>query len=223
MPLRVVAISSVVVIMAAILCIEGVELLRFERLETMARRLSETTILAYEDRLARQGEINDAVQQLQTWTTNEAVADRARRMSGVLTAVSGDSAQIEKAVVELLTVAPTSGRQWLALAKLRWGRGAPFAKVLDALQMSIITEPWEFGTMNLRLPFMMRLWELLPDGERRQVINQLVELKGRMEQETRQELKAVIGLKPEATRAAIKANLAVRGVEQDDWVRALGL
>lgn len=220
---RVVATSAVVMVAGLLLCIEGLDLLRFESVEAAAQSLSEQTVKDSNDRLMRKRRIDEALLQLQPWASKEGFADRARRASGLLAAASEDRSRLETSVIDLLATEPASGRQWLALAQLRWRRGAPMAEVLGALQMSNVTEPREANTMSLRLPFVLRLWELLPEDEQRLAVNQLVELRGRLDHDTLKEIRAILATKSEATREALRAEFAARGVRDRAWWHAIGL
>jgi hypothetical protein len=218
---RAIATSLVIVAIAVALIVKGVELLRFEAAETVAQ-----AILASEEgaasREARRREIQQAIPLVAAWTATPGLASRARRVKGLMMEAT-DGAAVEPQLIELLAVTPTAGRLWLNLAILRWRRGAPLEEVLDALQMSKLTQPREFETMVARSLFLLRLWELLPSDEQRFAINQLVDLSGRFNAAQTERLQAIVAKKPEATRQALKQQLSARGAKDQAWMRGLGL
>ena len=221
---RAIVTSLVIAAIALALIAKGVELLRFETAEVEA-----TAILAREpgadeaSREARRREIQRAIPLVAAWAATPGLAGRARRVKGLLTEALDGAAAAEPDLIELLAVSPTAGRLWLNLAILRWRRGAPLEQVLDALQMSSLTQPREFETMVARSLFLLRLWEFLPSDEQRFAVNQLVELNGRFNAEQMRQLQAIIAKKPEATRQALRQEFFARGAQDQALARGLGL
>ena len=218
---RAIATSLVIGALALALIGKGVELLRFEAAEDAAQ-----AILASEadaaSREARRREILQAIPLVSAWTATPGLAGRSRRVKGLMMEVA-DGAAVEPGLIDFLAVTPTAGRLWLNLAIARWRRGAPLEQVLDALQMSKLTQPREFETMVARSIFLLRLWEFLPSDEQRFAANQLVELNGRFDAAQTQQLQAIITQKPEATRQALKQQFSARGAKDQAWMRGLGL
>ena len=220
---RAIITSLVIAAIALGLIAKGVELLRFETAEDAAMAILAREAGADEaSRDARRREIQRAIPLVAAWTATPGLAGRSRRVKGLLTEAA-EGAAAESDVIDLLAVTPTAGRLWLNLAMLRWRRGAPPEQVLDALRMSSLTQPREFETMVARSLFLLRLWEFLPSDEQRFAVNQLVELNGRFNAEQTRQLQAIIANKPEATRQALKQQFTARGVQDQAWVRGLGL
>ena len=220
---RAIVTSLVIAAIALALIAKGVELLRFETAEDAAMAILAREAGADEaSRDARRREIQRAIPLVAAWTATPGLAGRSRRVKGLLTEAA-EGAAAESDVIDLLAVTPTAGRLWLNLAILRWRRGAPPEQVLDALRMSSLTQPREFETMVARSLFLLRLWEFLPSDEQRFAVNQLVELNGRFNAEQTRQLQAIIAGKPEATRQALKQQFSARGVQDQAWVRGLGL
>jgi hypothetical protein len=218
---RAIATSLVIVAIALALISKGAELLRFEAAEAAAQAILESEADAA-SREERRRQIRQAIPLVAAWTATPGLAGRSRRIKGVMMETA-EVAAIEPQLIDLLAVAPTEGRQWLNLAILRWRRGAPLKEVLDALQMSKLTQPREFETMVARSLFLLRLWEFLPSDEQRFAVNQLVELNGRFDAAQTQQLQAIIAKKPEATRQALKQQFSARGAKDQAWARGLGL
>ena len=222
--LRNIATSMVVSAVALALMAKGAELLRFEAAETSAQ-----AILASEagqdavGREARRHAIEQAIPVVAVWTAIPGLAGRARRIKGLMIEAAEGAAAVEPELSGTLAVTPTAGRLWLNLAILRWQRGAPLPQILDALQMSNVTEPREFQTMVARSFFLLRLWELLPGDEQRLAVDQLIELNGRFDAAQTQQLQAIIARKPEPTRKALKQQFSARGAQDRAWLRALGM
>ena len=218
---RTVGASLTVIVGSLLLGGLGLDALRFDRIESAAMDVS--TSLEKETPDSRQRKVDAVLATLAPWLSRDGFATRAQRARGALLAKTDSPVRMEQAVSDLLAVEPTAGRQWLELARLRWRRAAPIADTLDALQMSTVTEPHEALTMLARAPFMLTLWEFLPDAEKRFTINQLIELDGRFDAQTRQELRTVIASKADATREALKNALSTRGVGDASWAHDIGL
>jgi hypothetical protein len=221
---RAIATSVVVGAVALALIAKGVDLLRFEAAEASAR-----AILASEPGKgaaggeARRLAILQAIPAVAAWTATPGLAGRARLTKGLMVEAAAGAAAVEPELGETLAVTPTAGRLWLNLAILRWRRGAPLPQILDALQMSEVTEPREFQTMVARSLFSLRLWEVLPSDEQRLAVDQLIELNGRFDAAQSQQLQAMIAQKPEPARQALKQQFSARGAKERAWLRALGL
>ncbi len=221
---RAIATSVVVGAVALALIAKGVELLRFEAAEASAR-----AILAGEpgrdaaSREARRLAIQQAIPAVAAWTATPGLAGRSRLTKGLMVEAAAGAAAVEPELIETLAVTPTAGRLWLNLAILRWRRGAPLPRILDALRMSQVTEPREFQTMVARSLFSLRLWELLPSDGQRLAVDQLAELNGRFDAAQARQLQEIVAQKPEATRQALKQQFSARGVNDRGWLRALGL
>ncbi len=221
---RAIATSLVVIAVAFALIAKAVELLRFEAAEASARAILASA--AGKDAAGHEAsrrEIQQAIPLVAAWTATPGLEGRSRRLKGLMVEAAEDDSTIESELIDLLAVTPTAGGLWLNLAIARWRRAAPWPQVLDALQMSNVTEPNESQTMINRSIFLLRLWELLPSDERRLVVNQLIELNGRFDAAQAQQLRAIIAKKPEATRQTLKQQFSERGAQDQAWVRALGL
>jgi hypothetical protein len=233
---RFLATFFLVALLAAAALIAGAALLRFEAVDAETQQLLQE--LAREDplqdqdpsrhkaeggdaRALRAQRIADALRLLQPWTSRDGMAAEARWTSSALVAFI-DPARVESSVIDVLAVEPTSGSQWLLLARQLWRRGAPMAQVLGAIQMSTVTEPHEVSAMARRLPLLMQLWELLPDDRRRLAVNLLIELRGGADPGARQEIAAILANKSPAMRDALKTQLAARGGDRA-WWRDIGL
>ncbi len=221
---RAIATSVVVGAVALALIAKGVDLLRFEAAEASAR-----AILASEPgkdaagREARRLAIEQAIPAVAAWAATPGLAGRSRLTKGLMVEAAAGAAAVEPELGETLAVTPTAGRLWLNLAILRWRRGAPLREILDALQMSKVTEPREFQTMVARSLFLLRLWEVLPSDERQLAVDQLIELNGRFDAAQSRQLQAMIAQKPEPARQALKQQFSARGAKDRAWLRALGL
>lgn len=222
---RAVATSLFVMAVALIAVAKGVELLRFEADEAGAQRVltakRETEKGA--GAASRGGDLKNALSQIDAWLETPGLSERAHLARAQLIATLQRSDASEAELIALTAAAPTAGGYWLDLAIARWRRGAPLQQVLDALQMSNLTHPREYQTMVARALFLMRLWEFLPQEERRLAVNQLAELDGRIEAARLQELQAIVAKKSSETQQELKAEFSARGALDRPWAQALGL
>lgn len=151
------------------------------------------------------------------------VAGRTPRLEHALAAACGDPAAIEASIENMLATTPTSGHGWLALARMRWRRGASIAQVVDVVQMSNLTAPREAEIMIFRARFLVAIWELLPEAEQKRALGQLAEVGPALDPSQIAEFKAIFAAKPAEMRDVIKGRLEGRAAMDSVWLRAMGL
>jgi cytochrome c-type biogenesis protein CcmH/NrfG len=216
--------SLLVIVVATALVGEGVTLLRFVNLEAAAI-----------DLLKREPSAETAARHEHTWCARATrdlfqplrsaigVTGRMLSLENALAASCGDPAAIEAGLENMLATTPTAGRGWLALARMRWRRGASIAQVVDAIQMSNLTAPREAEIMILRARFLVAIWEMLPEAEQKRALDQLAEVGPALDPGQIAEFKAIFAAKPAETRDVIKGRLECRAAIGSVWLRAMGL
>lgn len=148
---------------------------------------------------------------------------RLSSLEHALAAACGDHAMIEASLENLVATTPTSGQGWLALARMRWRRGASIAQVVDAVQMSNLTAPREAEIMINRARFLVAIWELLPEAEQKTALGQLAEVGPALNPSQLADFKAIFAAKPAETRDVIKGGLERRAAMDSAWLRGMGL
>ncbi len=216
--------SLLVIVVATALVGEGVALLRFVNLEATVIDLLEqgppAEPAARHEHACRAPATRDLFQPLRAAT---GVTGRMLSLENALAASCGDSAAIEAGLENMLATTPTSGRGWLALARIRWRRGASIARVVDAVRMSNLTAPREAEVMIMRARFLVGIWELLPKAEQKMALGQLAEVGPALDPGQIAEFKAIFAAKPAEARDAIRSSLEARAAVGSEWLRAMGL
>jgi hypothetical protein len=223
-------ISLIVITIAGVLVVKGADLLRYE---TIALQ-QVVEIEAKPDYVAEQNQ-TDSPSKLHEQ------AGSVVKSFGALASAAGVSSQardniwralsrsfkhnevVEKALIDFLKVAPTSGWHWAELAGTRFIRDAPFSQTLAALQMSDITEPREQNTLVSRTRWYLMLWDRLPYDTRRRRLDELASLDGCLDAESVQRLKLVLTRTSEGIRQALRNDLIERKGANKAWLKALGL
>ena len=114
---------------------------------------------------------------LQPWFAVSGLAFTARE--DALTSVddSSDESTIRKRrdeIAEILTIRPLSSRYWLQLAEARVDAHDALAKVIDALDLSVVTGPNEGYMITQRGLFGIWQWEVMPSELRKRAVADLV-------------------------------------------------
>ena len=114
---------------------------------------------------------------LQPWFAVSGLAFDARE--GALTLVNdcSDEMTIRKRrdeIAEILAIRPLSSRYWLQLAEARVDAHDVLAKVIDALDLSVVTGPNEGYMITQRGFFGIWQWEVMPSELRKRAVADLV-------------------------------------------------
>lgn len=122
-----------------------------------------------------------------------------------------------------LSVAPTNGAQWLALAGaiLRLGYGTEHALV--AYDMAVLTARREGGQMFARALLVLREWEYIPDDRRAAAMTGLGEVGQRLGKAQVNAIRAALLAKSPASRVEIGAALPSVLAANKKFVKAIGL
>jgi hypothetical protein len=222
--LRSIATSLCVIALALAAIAKGVDILRFEALDAAVQASLQQPAAKDPAALkAQRRQIFATMASLRPWTSTSGLSVKAHEDVLFLSKAADVDKPIEANLIELLTVNPTAGASWLDLAVLLRSRDAPMPQILKTLQMSSLTFPREQETRTERTLFCLELWQSLPADEQRRALNQLAELKGRLDDAELQQFREELEAKPEAIKANLVRELAARGAADPSWLQALGL
>jgi hypothetical protein len=220
-------LSAIVIGNAGAIVVMGTDLLLYERI-ALQQQVSDIEVgssnISGQDQNNASLERNKQAQNFETLASTAGVSSQARdNIWRALSVSAKHNGTVEKALIDLLKVAPTSGQHWVELAVSRSNRGVPISDILSLLQMSEITEPREQHTILLRMHLYLTLWDKLPYGTQRRLLDELASFDGRLDGESVQRLKLMLTETSQGTRKALKDNLVARKDINQAWLKALGL
>jgi hypothetical protein len=114
---------------------------------------------------------------LQPWFAVSGLAFDAREGALTLVNDSSDERTIRKRrdeIAEILAIRPLSSRYWLQLAEARVDAHDVLAKVIGALELSVVTGPNEGYMIMQRGFFGIWQWEVMPSELRKRAVADLV-------------------------------------------------
>jgi hypothetical protein len=114
---------------------------------------------------------------LQPWFAVSGLAFDAREGALTLVNDSSDERTIRKRrdeIAQILAIRPLSSRYWLQLAEARVDAHDVLAKVIDALELSVVTGPNEGYMITQRGFFGIWQWEVMPSELRKRAVADLV-------------------------------------------------
>lgn len=135
-----------------------------------------------------------------------------------------DGHTIDERLAELLARRPADGAAWLALANVRLARGAPFADVVAAFDMSSWVAPRESQVMLARVDLGLRIWERLDYGHQLSIVADLIGIGPMLSEVQIARLQPLLLTRSDAEREALSSAVAARsGGTLPPWAVWLGL
>jgi hypothetical protein len=168
------------------------------------------------------------MESLLSWSAVPAVASMALRANLNYKIDPSDQKaanQRRQILTKIVSMQPLSSLDWLYLSGMQLVTAQPLTRVLESLEMSIITGPNEGAIMPLRAIFAISEWEVLTPDLKRHVpvdLGPIISPRTPAEGAWGGKLRAVLATKSERTKTELREALAAAGVSAKDVDRLMG-
>jgi hypothetical protein len=130
---------------------------------------------------------------------------------------------LEACIKAELRAHPTSGVNWVELAKNRVRHNHLNGEVVQALAMSELTEPKEMNAMFERIFFSLTFWDDLSENKQRRVLDDLSEGAPFMSKQDIDRLGKICRAKPAGWRDSVRSALILLNRGERPWINYIGL